>query len=290
MRHQRRARSRHAKPIRLKIDHHCRHEFRVAVRSGQGGAWPRRDVVKDLDHHRRRRHDREGAAIQSAGLQYLPSRYGMNLKDLRRADAIEVVVSQGAARRRRHAARPKIRTGSRTHAAEGYRPALGVAPSRLDRADDLEIDPGLRELPTGKSRLCEGRRRRLLRHRAAVKAGADVVVVDGMQGGTAATQSVHRECQPANARLRRPAVQALQDLGMHRKAADHLGRHPQWRHNRWALALGVTPCRSAPQRCGARRQRSALGGRVQRARHDGEPMTTGTKGMTRPASRRRTRN
>ncbi|RVA06076.1 glutamate synthase-related protein, partial [Mesorhizobium sp. M7A.F.Ca.US.001.02.1.1] len=28
--------------------------------------------------------------------QYLPSRYGMNLRDLRRADAIEVVVGQGA--------------------------------------------------------------------------------------------------------------------------------------------------------------------------------------------------
>lgn len=28
--------------------------------------------------------------------QYLPSRYGMNPKDLRRADAIEIVIGQGA--------------------------------------------------------------------------------------------------------------------------------------------------------------------------------------------------
>jgi glutamate synthase domain-containing protein 2 len=52
----------------------------------------------------------------------------------------------------------------------------------------------------------------------AVKAGADVVVVDGMQGGTAATQEVFIEHVglPTLACIR-PAVQALQDLGMHRK-------------------------------------------------------------------------
>ena len=52
----------------------------------------------------------------------------------------------------------------------------------------------------------------------AVKAGADVVVVDGMQGGTAATQDVFIEHvgQPTLACIR-PAVQALQDLGMHRE-------------------------------------------------------------------------
>jgi glutamate synthase domain-containing protein 2 len=51
-----------------------------------------------------------------------------------------------------------------------------------------------------------------------VKAGADVVVLDGMQGGTAATQDVFIEHvgQPTLACIR-PAVQALQDLGMHRK-------------------------------------------------------------------------
>src|SRR5690606_11135751 len=52
----------------------------------------------------------------------------------------------------------------------------------------------------------------------AVKAGADIVVLDGMQGGTAATQEVFIEHvgQPTLACIR-PAVQALQDLGMHRK-------------------------------------------------------------------------
>ncbi len=52
----------------------------------------------------------------------------------------------------------------------------------------------------------------------AVKAGADVVVLDGMQGGTAATQDVFIEHVglPTLACIY-PAVQALQDLGMHRK-------------------------------------------------------------------------
>jgi methylamine---glutamate N-methyltransferase subunit C len=52
----------------------------------------------------------------------------------------------------------------------------------------------------------------------AVKAGADVVVLDGMQGGTAATQDVFIEHVglPTLACLRQ-AVDALQELGMHRK-------------------------------------------------------------------------
>src|SRR5204863_306802 len=50
------------------------------------------------------------------------------------------------------------------------------------------------------------------------KSGADVVVLDGMQGGTAATQDVFIEHVgiPTLAAIR-PAVQALQDLGLHRK-------------------------------------------------------------------------
>src|SRR5207248_9891532 len=52
----------------------------------------------------------------------------------------------------------------------------------------------------------------------AVKAGADVIVLDGMQGGTAATQDVFIEhagipTLPAT----RLAVDALQELDMHRK-------------------------------------------------------------------------
>jgi glutamate synthase domain-containing protein 2 len=52
----------------------------------------------------------------------------------------------------------------------------------------------------------------------AVHAGADVVVVDGMQGGTAATQDVFIEHVgiPTLAAIPQ-AVQALQELGVHKK-------------------------------------------------------------------------
>lgn len=52
----------------------------------------------------------------------------------------------------------------------------------------------------------------------SVKAGADVVVIDGMQGGTAATQDVFIEHigQPTLVAVKE-AVQALIDLDMHRK-------------------------------------------------------------------------
>jgi glutamate synthase domain-containing protein 2 len=54
----------------------------------------------------------------------------------------------------------------------------------------------------------------------AVKAGTDAVVLDGMQGGTAATQEVFIEHVglPTLAAIR-PAVAALQDLGLHRKVS-----------------------------------------------------------------------
>ena len=55
-------------------------------------------------------------------------------------------------------------------------------------------------------------------YKRQVKAGADVVVLDGMQGGTAATQEVFIENvgQPTLACIR-PAVDALQDLNSHRE-------------------------------------------------------------------------
>ncbi len=52
----------------------------------------------------------------------------------------------------------------------------------------------------------------------AVKAGADVIVLDGMQGGTAATQDVFIEHVgiPILAAIPQ-AVESLQELGMHRR-------------------------------------------------------------------------
>ena len=156
--------------------------------------------------------------------QYLPSRYGMNPDDLRKADAIEVVVGQGA--------KPGgggMLLGQKISARVA---AMRVLPEGIDQRsacrhpdwtgpDDLEIKIAeLREITDWEKPIYVkvGASRPYYDTALSVKAGADVVVVDGMQGGTAATQEVFIENVglPTLAAIR-PAVQALQDLGMHRK-------------------------------------------------------------------------
>jgi len=156
--------------------------------------------------------------------QYLPSRYGMNPDDLRRADAIEVVVGQGA--------KPggggmllgqKIsdRVAEMRTLPKGIDQRSSCRHPDWTGPDDLEIKIlELREITDWEKPIYVkiGGARPYYDVALAVKAGADVVVVDGMQGGTAATQEVFIEHvgQPTLACIR-PAVQALQDLGMHRK-------------------------------------------------------------------------
>ncbi len=156
--------------------------------------------------------------------QYLPSRYGMNPNDLRRADAIEIVVGQGA--------KPggggmllgqKIsdRVAGMRDLPKGIDQRSACRHPDWTGPDDLEIKiHELREITNWEKPIyvkCAGARP-YYDVALAVKAGADVVVIDGMQGGTAATQEVFIEHigQPTLACIR-PAVQALQDLDMHRK-------------------------------------------------------------------------
>lgn len=156
--------------------------------------------------------------------QYLPSRYGMNPDDLRRADAIEVVVGQGA----KPGGGGMLLGQKITERVAGMRDLpVGIDQRSACRhpdwtgPDDLEIKIlELREI-TGWEKpiyVKVGGSRPYYDTALAVKAGADVVVLDGMQGGTAATQDVFIEHvgQPTLACIR-PAVQALQDLGMHRE-------------------------------------------------------------------------
>ena len=156
--------------------------------------------------------------------QYLPSRYGMNPDDLRRADAIEVVVGQGA--------KPggggmllgqKIteRVAKMRNLPVGIDQRSACRHPDWTGPDDLEIKLlELREITNWEKPIYVkiGGARPYYDTALAVKAGADVVVLDGMQGGTAATQDVFIEHvgQPTLACIR-PAVKALQDLGMHRK-------------------------------------------------------------------------
>ena len=109
--------------------------------------------------------------------QYLPSRYGMNPRDLRarRRDRGRRRPGRQAGRRR-HAARPEnLRPRRRdAHAAEGHRPALGLPPSGLDRPGrSRDQDPrAARDHRLGEADLREGRRRpALLRHGACGEGG-----------------------------------------------------------------------------------------------------------------------
>ena len=156
--------------------------------------------------------------------QYLPSRYGMNPDDLRKADAIEIVIGQGA--------KPggggmllgqKIsdRVAQMRNLPTGIDQRSACRHPDWTGPDDLEIKiQELREITAWKVPVYVklAGARPYYDTTLAVKAGADAIVLDGMQGGTAATQDVFIEHvgQPTLA-IVRPAVMALEDLGMHRK-------------------------------------------------------------------------
>jgi glutamate synthase domain-containing protein 2 len=156
--------------------------------------------------------------------QYLPSRYGMNPDDLRKADAIEIVVGQGA--------KPggggmllgqKIspRVAEMRTLPEGIDQRSACRHPDWTGPDDLAIKIlELREITDWQKPIYIkiGGARPYYDTALAVKAGADVVVLDGMEGGTAATQEVFIEHvgQPTLSCIR-PAVDALQELGMHHK-------------------------------------------------------------------------
>jgi len=155
--------------------------------------------------------------------QYLPSRYGMNPDDLRKADAIEVVLGQGA----KPGGGGMLLGQKITERVAGMRTLpVGIDQRSACRhpdwtgPDDLAIKIlELREI-TGWEKpiyVKVGATRTYYDVKLAVKSGADVVVVDGMQGGTAATQDVFIEHVgiPTLAAIPQ-AVQALQEMGVHR--------------------------------------------------------------------------
>jgi len=163
----------------------------------------------------------ERAASRLLVYQCLPSRYGFNVDDLRQADAIEIVIGQGA--------KPGgggLLLGQKvTDRVAGMRtlPA-GVDQRSASRhpdwvgPDDLRIKiEELREATRWEKPVYVkfGATRVVNDVKLAVEAGADVVVVDGMQGGTAATQDFFIEHTgiPTLAAVRL-AAEALRDIGM----------------------------------------------------------------------------
>ncbi len=168
--------------------------------------------------------DEERVASKTLVYQVLPSRYGLNPDDLRRADAIEIVVGQGA--------KPGgggmllgLKVSDRVADMRTLPPGIDQRSASRHPdwtgPDDLTIKiRELREITDWQKPIYVKMAATRVQYdvQLAVKAGADVIVLDGMQGGTGATQDTFIEhvgipTLPAV----RVAADTLQELGMHRK-------------------------------------------------------------------------
>jgi methylamine---glutamate N-methyltransferase subunit C len=163
----------------------------------------------------------ERKASKTLVYQCLPSRYGFNPADVRAADAIEVVIGQGAKPggggmllgqkvSERVAAMRTLPAGIDQRSASRHPDWVGP--------DDLRIKlEELREATAWEKPIYVkvGATRVGNDVKLAVAAGADVVVVDGMQGGTGATQDVFIEHAgiPTLPAVRQ-AAEALREIGM----------------------------------------------------------------------------
>ena len=151
--------------------------------------------------------------------QCLPSRYGFNPDDLRRADAVEIVIGQGAkpggggmllglkvservARMRTLPAGIDQRSACR-HPDWVGPDDLAIKIEELREVTDNRIPVFIK---IGATRVPDD-------VKLCVKSGADVIVLDGMQGGTAATQQVFIEHAgiPTLPAVRQ-AVEALEEV------------------------------------------------------------------------------
>ena len=208
--------------------------------------------------------------------QCLPSRYGFNPDDLRKADAIEVVIGQGA--------KPG---GGGMLLGQKISPRVAkmrTLPAGIDQRsacrhpdwtgpDDLVIKINeLREITDWQVPIYVkiGATRTYNDVKLAVHAGADVVVVDGMQGGTGGdADGVHRACRHSDAGGAAPGGRRAGGDGHARQGPAHrLGRHPHRRGRR----QGAGPGRG----CGVDRA-----GRPVRARLQQRDLRPGRRSTTR---------
>ena len=137
--------------------------------------------------------------------QCLPSRYGFNPEDLRKADAIEVVIGQGAKPggggmllglkiSERVAKMRTLPQGIDQRSACRHPDWVGPDDLTIKIAELREITDW--QLPIyvkfGATRVRDD-------VKLAVKAGADVIVIDGMQGGNSGhAAGLHRACRHSN--------------------------------------------------------------------------------------------
>ncbi|MED1439445.1 FMN-binding glutamate synthase family protein [Aeribacillus composti] len=153
--------------------------------------------------------------------QLLPSRYGLNPYDLKKADAVEIVVSQGAkpgtggtllghkvseevAKMRDLPAGVDQRSPCR-HPDWMGPDDLGVKVEQIREATDYEVPIFIK---IGAGRVYDD-------VKLAAKVGVEAVVIDGMEGGTAASPEIqldHTGIPTISAVVE--AAQALYDIGM----------------------------------------------------------------------------
>ncbi|MED1443465.1 FMN-binding glutamate synthase family protein [Aeribacillus composti] len=156
--------------------------------------------------------------------QLLPSRYGLNPYDLKKADAVEIVVSQGAkpgtggtllghkvseevAKMRDLPAGVDQRSPCR-HPDWMGPDDLGVKVEQIREATDYEVPIFIK---IGAGRVYDD-------VKLAAKVGVEAVVIDGMEGGTAASPEIqldHTGIPTISAVVE--AAQALYDIGMKRE-------------------------------------------------------------------------
>jgi len=154
--------------------------------------------------------------------EVLPSRYGINIHDMREADGIELTIGQGA-----KPGTGGLLLGSKVSdvIAQQRDLPLGVdqrSPARHPDflgPDDMVIKvEELREATDGKVPIFikMGASRVFDDVKLAAKAGADVIVVDGMEGGTGASPAILQEHTglPALAAVCE-ARRALEDIGLY---------------------------------------------------------------------------
>ena len=154
--------------------------------------------------------------------EVLPSRYGINVHHLRMADGIELTVGQGA-----KPGTGGLLLGSKVSATIAQQRDLPVGVDQRSPArhpdflgpDDLIVKiEELREATDGQVPIFVkmGATRTFDDVKLAAKAGADVIVVDGMEGGTGASPEILQEHTgiPTLAAVCE-ARMALEDLGLY---------------------------------------------------------------------------
>ena len=230
--------------------------------------------------------------------QLLPSRYGMNPDDLRRADAIEIVVGQGAKPGGGGMLLGPEDLGPRgrdARPAEGDRPAERLPAPGLDRAGRPRDQDrrAARDHRLGEADLHQGRRDApVLRHRPGGESwggcrgdGRDARWYSGHSG------CVHRARRHPDPRRHPPRRRrAAGPRRSPRGPADRLRGDPQRRR----CGEGSRPRRRCGlhRRGGADRARATTRPSWRTATRSSAPRpastTTGTRAATRPASRPRT--